>query len=531
MVNIKDIQSEYKKAILESQKLYNGRRAKDTAGAVRYTKGKIVEDITKDIIRIAWSKISPDESRLRMDKKKVTIKTNDEVYRLSQDIHIYIDGIFRISVECKSYTEVAMYKRILVDASLLKKAVPTINSFFVIQLENFLGGDYGIKVKAKGSDSVITLNRLYPKIDIKVLTLLDGDRDIKKPLHRPEYFKPLREERLNYTIAQFKKALFPFRNIKSIKEGFVVREPLSEYKTTLGNYPDARLLRRERKVIDRIQKERIRKGTKDLTIVKSKVTEIDVSNIINKIVCGDSEEILKKFPGNFVDIIITSPPYNFGLEYKNDKYNDAIYWQDYFDKLNKIWKECYRVLKPAGRFCVNVQPLFSDYMPTHHIISKQLLELGLLWKAEILWEKHNYNCKYTAWGSWKSPSMPYLKYTWEFIEVFCKESHKKEGDVAKIDITGNEFKKWVYAKWDIAPESNMKKYNHPAMFPEELVTRLLKLFSYQDDIVLDPFNGVGTTTLVAYKLRRKYIGIDISEKYCKTAEDRLKDEQRQTKLF
>jgi DNA modification methylase len=127
--------------------------------------------------------------------------------------------------------------------------------------------------------------------------------------------------------------------------------------------------------------------------------------------------------------------------------------------------------------------------------------------------------------------MPYLKYTWEFIEVFCKESHKKEGDSSKIDITGDEFKKWVYAKWDIAPEGNMKKYNHPAMFPEELVARLLKLFSYQNDIVLDPFNGAGTTTLVANKLERRYIGIDVSEEYCKTAEKRLESEQKQKKLF
>jgi len=77
----------------------------------------------------------------------------------------------------------------------------------------------------------------------------------------------------------------------------------------------------------------------------------------------------------------------------------------------------------------------------------------------------------------------------------------------------------------------MKKYNHPAMFPKELVVRLLKLFSYQNDIVLDPFNGVGTTTLVAYKLRRRYVGIDISEEYCKTAEERLEDEQSQGRLF
>ena len=68
---------------------------------------------------------------------------------------------------------------------------------------------------------------------------------------------------------------------------------------------------------------------------------------------------------------------------------------------------------------------FSDYVPSHHIMSKQLLDLGLIWKGEILWEKNNYNCKYTAWGSWKSPSMPYLKYTWEFVEVFSKETHKK----------------------------------------------------------------------------------------------------------
>lgn len=180
---------------------------------------------------------------------------------------------------------------------------------------------------------------------------------------------------------------------------------------------------------------------------------------------------------------------------------------------------------------MNVQPLFSDYMPTHHVISKQLLELGLLWKAEILWEKHNYNCKYTAWGSWKSPSMPYLKYTWEFVEVFCKESHRKKGQAEKIDITGEEFKNWVYAKWDIAPERNMKKYNHPAMFPEELVVRLLKLFSYQDDIVLDPFNGAGTAALVAYKLKRHHIGIDISPEYCEIAEERLKNEHRQPRLL
>lgn len=289
------------------------------------------------------------------------------------------------------------------------------------------------------------------------------------------------------------------------------------------NYLHSKFLNKERKVEDRNLKEKIRNGTKHFKKIKTDVNSIDIADLVNKILCGDSEFILKKFPDNFIDMIITSPPYNFGLNYEDDPNKDAVYWKDYFDKLNKIWLECYRVLKPAGRFCVNVQPLFSDYIPTHHIISKQLLDMGLLWKGEILWDKHNYNCKYTAWGSWKSPSMPYLKYTWEFIEIFCKESHKKEGEAKKIDITGNEFTKWVYAKWDIAPEHNMKKYNHPAVFPESLVLRLLKLFSYQDDIVLDPFNGVGTTSLVAFKTKRRYIGIDISKKYCRIAEKRIKE--------
>lgn len=242
---------------------------------------------------------------------------------------------------------------------------------------------------------------------------------------------------------------------------------------------------------------------------------------INKIHCADSLDIIKKFPDNCIDIVLTSPPYNFGINYENT--NDVNIWEDYFNKLFNIFRECVRVLKDSGRIIINVQPMFSDYIPTHHLISNFFLKEGLIWKGEIIWEKNNYNCKYCTWGSWKSPSSPYLKYSWEFVEIFCKNSLKKEGDKNNIDIEVEEFKKWVYGKWSIAPERNMKKYKHDAMFPEELVKRLLKLFSYKNDIVLDPFNGAGTTTKVAKQLNRKFIGIDISEEYCKTAEDRLND--------
>jgi DNA modification methylase len=244
----------------------------------------------------------------------------------------------------------------------------------------------------------------------------------------------------------------------------------------------------------------------------------------NKIIIGDSEEVLKQLPDNCIDLIFTSPPYNFGLDYSNSE--DGINWKSYFDKLFRIFDECIRVLKYGGRIIVNIQPLFSDYIPTHHIISNFFISRKLIWKAEIIWDKNNYNCKYTAWGSWKSPSNPYLKYTWEFLEVFCKGSIKHYGKKELADISADEFKKWTIARWDIPPETRMKEFGHPAMFPEELARRVIKLFSFKGDIVLDPFNGAGTTTVVAKRLGRTYIGIDISEEYCKMAMERIEKEER-----
>lgn len=239
----------------------------------------------------------------------------------------------------------------------------------------------------------------------------------------------------------------------------------------------------------------------------------------NQILCGDSEEILAKLPDNCVDLIFTSPPYNFGLDYEQSQ--DDHFWENYFNKLFRIFDQCIRVLKFGGRIIINIQPLFSDYIPSHHIISNFFMQRKLIWKGEILWEKNNYNCKYTAWGSWKSPSSPYLKYTWEFLEIFSKGDLKKAGKRENIDITADDFKKWVVAKWSISPERKMREFGHPAMFPEELVRRVLLLFSYKHDVILDPFNGVGTTTFVAHSLNRRYLGIDISEEYCRKAEQRI----------
>jgi site-specific DNA-methyltransferase (adenine-specific) len=275
------------------------------------------------------------------------------------------------------------------------------------------------------------------------------------------------------------------------------------------------------KVRDKVGKARIRKGSKDAKKTLPSDESQALHPLTNQIICGDARAVLCRIPDRSIDLIITSPPYNFGQSYAQDPHDDTHEWNEYFENLLEVWRECERVLKPGGRIAVNIQPLFSDYIPTHHIISRQLADLGLLWKAEFLWEKNNYNAKYTAWGSWKSPSMPYIKYTWEFIEVFAKETHKKCGRREDIDITADEFKEWVLGKWSFPPEIRMRDYDHPAMFPEELPRRLMKLLSYKNDIVLDPFNGAGTSSLVALKLGRRFIGIDVSRQYCDTALARI----------
>jgi site-specific DNA-methyltransferase (adenine-specific) len=279
---------------------------------------------------------------------------------------------------------------------------------------------------------------------------------------------------------------------------------------------------RVEKVRDKKGKAHVRKGTKGANQTVSVRESDEVAPYLNRIICGNSCHVLATLPDSSIDMVITSPPYNFGHAYAQDPHDDTHEWNEYFAELLAVWEQCERVLKPGGRIAVNVQPLFSDYIPTHHIISRQLASLGLLWKAEFLWEKNNYNAKYTAWGSWKSPSMPYIKYTWEFIEVFDKGTHKKAGRKEDIDITAEEFKEWVIGKWSFPPETRMKDHGHPAMFPEELPRRLIKLFTYKNDIVLDPFNGAGTTTLAAYRLSRRFIGIDLSREYCATALKRIK---------
>ena len=375
-----------------------------------------------------------------------------------------------------------------------------------------------------GSHRVIELGSMVSQSDRELLKHLNSKfdpDDISVTVHRNNASVLLRSvdmrklRRIIKEIAANKKPNY------ILKEVLLAVESIKSYGISSGKrhfvgYAD------ERKVKNRAGKE-LRRGkhyyANDHSYVET--DNIPPRSLTNKIIKGDAESVLRKLPDNCVDLVFTSPPYNFGLDYGNS--GDDIKWEEYFHKLFAIFDECIRVLKFGGRIAVNVQPLFSDYIPSHHIISSFFIKRRLIWKGELLWEKNNYNCKYTAWGSWKSPASPYLKYTWEFIEVFTKGSLKSKGNKADADITADEFKSWVNAKWSIAPERNMRNYGHPAMFPEELATRVLKLFSFAGSFVLDPFVGVGTTAVAAKKLQRQYLGVDISKQYCQTAVDRLRD--------
>ena len=226
---------------------------------------------------------------------------------------------------------------------------------------------------------------------------------------------------------------------------------------------------------------------------------------------------LKSLPENSVDLIITSPPYNLNISYQDHK--DDMSLDSYYDWC-QIWiKECFRVLKDGGRFCLQIgcfQPQLNE--PSYSTFTKLFQDVGFTFREFIIWNK-NQIPKRTAWGSWMSPSNPRILPPFEMIINFHKGSPKiiQKGET---DLTKEEFIQWTNGLWVIAPES-AKKRNHPAPFPEELAYRCIKMHSYIGSVVLDPFNGSGTTTSVAKRLGRSYIGFDITSEYCKLAEDRL----------
>ncbi len=271
-------------------------------------------------------------------------------------------------------------------------------------------------------------------------------------------------------------------------------------------------------------KSRLYEGLNKGEKVKYVENEIPRENV-NRILCKSSES-MDELPDNSVHLMITSPPYNVTKEYDNN-----LNLNEYVELLNRVWKETYRVLVPGGRACVNVANLGrKPYIPLHSYIIEGMQEIGFLMRGEIIWNKASSASPSTAWGTWLSAANPVLRDIHEYILIFSKDTYSRKRKDKEATIKKEEFLDWTKSVWTFSAVS-AKQIGHPAPFPEELPHRLIQLYTFKKDIVLDPFVGSGTTCLVAIKDKRNYIGYDIDPEYVKLSEKRISFYENQLNLF
>lgn len=227
------------------------------------------------------------------------------------------------------------------------------------------------------------------------------------------------------------------------------------------------------------------------------------------------------FTEPFIDLIVTSPPYNVGIEYNSNE--DTLHYDEYLSFSYKWIKNCYDWTKTTGRFCLNIP--FDTHIYGPQTISADLIHIakkaGWKYKSNIIWDK-GYFVGGTAWGSYKSASAPMFLSPTEMILVFYKDEWKK-AEKGEDDITGEEFTSWSNSLWKIKPES-ATKIGHPAPFPTDIPYRCIKYFSFIGSTVFDPFSGSGTTLIEAERLNRKGVGIELDDKYFKLACNRIQGE-------
>jgi site-specific DNA-methyltransferase (adenine-specific) len=238
---------------------------------------------------------------------------------------------------------------------------------------------------------------------------------------------------------------------------------------------------------------------------------------IDNIFCKSSES-MEELPDNCVHLMVTSPPYNVGKEYDDDLTLD-----EYRAFLSRVWEEVYRVLAPGGRVCLNVANLGrKPYLPLHAFMAEDLLKAGFLMRGEVIWNKASAAGTSTAWGSWQSAKNPTLRDVHEYILIFSKGSYSRRPGEKRSTISKEEFLEYTKSVWAFGSES-AKKIGHPAPYPVELPARCIKLYTFEGDVVLDPFMGSGTTAIAAKTLKRSYVGYEVDEKYVKLARERLKN--------
>lgn len=225
------------------------------------------------------------------------------------------------------------------------------------------------------------------------------------------------------------------------------------------------------------------------------------------------------FEKEFIDLIVTSPPYNVGIEYSSN--NDTLTYERYLEFTEKWIANCYLWSKSQARFLLNI-PLDKNkggHKSVGADITTIAQKIGWKYHSTIVWNEGNISRR-TAWGSWLSASAPYVIAPVELIVILYKDSWKKTSGTKISDITKEEFMQWTNGLWTFNGESK-KRIGHPAPFPRELPYRAIKLFSYVNDIVFDPFTGSGTTLIEAINNNRRSVGLDIDYDYCELAKNRI----------
>ena len=237
-------------------------------------------------------------------------------------------------------------------------------------------------------------------------------------------------------------------------------------------------------------------------------------NDVNVIHCHDARH-MQHLPDESVHLMITSPPYNVGKDYDED-----LSLEEYNNLLSKVMVETFRVLVDGGRACINIANVGrSPYVPLHYFIIKIAYNCGFSMRGEIIWDKGASAGTSCAWGSWRSASNPVLRDVHEYILVFSKNTFKRYPS-QESSIGRDEFLECTKSVWRF-PAVSAKRIGHPAPYPIELPSRLINLYSYIGDIVLDPFIGSGTTAVAALNTERKYVGYEIDSNYVKIAEERI----------
>lgn len=251
--------------------------------------------------------------------------------------------------------------------------------------------------------------------------------------------------------------------------------------------------------------------------IPSKEKEPDNEPLIYNIVIHGDSRNMKEVPDRSVHLIVTSPPYNVGRDYDED-----LTLQEYLDLLRDVFTECYRVLVSGGRMAVNIAGIGRrPYIPLQAYVAVMMAEIGFLQRGEIIWRKAASAGGSCAWGSYRSPNNPTIRDIHEYILVFSKERFDRGNPTKTME--KDDFLAYTTSIWEFPPE-RATKVGHPAPFPLELPARLIKFYTYENDVVLDPFVGAGTTCLAAKQLNRRYIGYDIVPEYVDLSLKRLKEE-------